>query len=219
VIAGLDNAEVAAGALAEYGDFAAMIDGLNDDAWRAPTRCTGWEVRDVAAHVVGLAADSLSGAVGSRTPDEHAAALRDHTPAELTAQLRESRAVFASFFDGLDDAAWDGASPVPDMTLARGVLGLWFDTHVHADDMRAALGLEPDRGPGLRGAVAFLAYSLTNDGWGPATLALDGMPPREIGSGGPTITGDAYQFMLVATGRADPATLGLDPSVNVYRDH
>ena len=218
MIAGLANAKVGAGCLGAYDDFATLIGGLDDVAWRTPTRCAEWEVRDVAGHVVGLAADSLSGAVGSRTPDEHAAALHDHTPAELAAQLRESHAVFASFFDGLDDAAWEGASPVPDMTLARGVLGLWFDTHVHADDVRAAIGLPPDRGPGLAAVVAFLAYSLTNDGWGPATLALYGMARRNIGEGGPQISGDPHVFMLVATGRAEPATLGLDPSVNVYRD-
>ena len=59
MIAGLTNAEVGGGCIAVYDDFAALIDGLDDDAWRAPTRCTGWEVRDVAAHVVGLAADAL----------------------------------------------------------------------------------------------------------------------------------------------------------------
>jgi uncharacterized protein (TIGR03083 family) len=174
-------------------------------------------VRDVAAHVVGLAADALSGAPGVRTPDDHAAALRGHTAAELAAQLHESRDVFASFFDGLDDAAWEGASPVPEMSLARGVLGLWFDTYVHADDVRAALGREPARGAGLAAAVAFLAYTLTVDGWGPATLKLDGMTPRDIGAGGRLITGDPHEFMLVATGRADPAALDVDPSINVYR--
>jgi uncharacterized protein (TIGR03083 family) len=218
MIAGLTNAEVAGGCIAAYDDFASLIDGLDADAWRTPTRCTGWEVRDVAAHVVGLAADALSGTPGTRTPDEHSTDLRGHAPAELAAQLRESRDVFASFFGGLDDAAWDGASPVPDMSLARGVLGLWFDTHVHADDVRAALGQAPDRGRGLSAAVAFLTYTLTEDGWGPATLKLDGMTPRDIGVGGRLIIGDPYQFVLVATGRAEPASLGVDASINVYRE-
>src|SRR5262249_14327034 len=130
----------------------------------------------------------------------------------------ESRAIFASFFDGLDDAAWEGASPVPEMSLARGVLGLWFDTHVHADDVLAALGRPPDRGPGLGAGVAFIALALTNQGWGPATLAFDGLPQHDVGIGGPSVTGDAYQFLLVGTGRADPATLGLDAAVNIYRE-
>ena len=30
------------------------------------------------------------------------------------------------------------------------------------------------------------------------------------------ITGDPHQFVLVATGRADAATMGLDPEVSIY---
>ena len=66
------------------------------------------------------------------------------------------------------------------------------------------------------GSVAYLARMLALKGWGPATLALDGLPEHDIGAGGRTVTGDPHQFVLVATGRADPATLGLDASVNVY---
>ncbi len=62
-----------------------------------------------------------------------------------------------------------------------------------------------------------MADSLEQRGWGPATLAFDGLDERAIGGqGGPRITGDAFQFVLVGTGRADPSTLGLDPTVNIY---
>jgi len=38
-----------------------------------------------------------------------------------------------------------------------------------------------------------------------------------VGAGkGRRITGDPLEFVLVATGRADPARIGLDPSVNIY---
>jgi len=37
-----------------------------------------------------------------------------------------------------------------------------------------------------------------------------------VSGGGPEITGDALQFALVATGRADAATMGLDPGVSIY---
>ena len=84
------------------------------------------------------------------------------------------------------------------------------------DDVRAALYIEHARGTTLTFAVAVLAVSLTRNGWGPATLALDDTPSIDIGAGGPKITGDPYQFVLAATGRADAATLGLDPSVNIY---
>jgi uncharacterized protein (TIGR03083 family) len=212
------NAELASGIVAAYEDFAELISGLDTDAWHAPTRCTGWEVRDVASHVVGLAADALAGVPGSRTPDEHAAALHEHAPAELAVQLRASLEVFRSFVGALDDAAWNGSSGVPDMTLARGVYGLWFDTWVHLDDARAALGIPPDNGPGLTASAVFVAQRLDEDGWGPATLTLDGMDEIVIGAGGRKITGDPYQFVLVGSGRADPASLGLDSTVNIYRE-
>ena len=38
-----------------------------------------------------------------------------------------------------------------------------------------------------------------------------------VGGGGPTLTGDALAFVLVGTGRADPSSLGLDDTVNIYR--
>jgi len=50
----------------------------------------------------------------------------------------------------------------------------------------------------------------------PATLALDAGGRHDIGGGGREITGDAMQFALVATGRADAATMGLDADVSIY---
>ena len=212
----LANADIGTGLVDAYESLAQLIEGLDDAAWGTPTRCPGWEVRDVAGHVAGLASDALSGAPGSRTADEQAAEMRDHTPAEIAAQLREARAAFHSFFELLDDAAWNAPSGVPDMTLVHGIEALFDDAYVHEDDVRAALGLPANRGPALMGSVAYLARMLALKGWGPATLALDGLPEHDIGAGGRTVTGDPHQFVLVATGRADPATLGLDASVNVY---
>jgi hypothetical protein len=54
-------------------------------------------------------------------------------------------------------------------------------------------------------------------GWGPATVALDGLEEMQIRGGGERITGDALPFLLAATGRIDPAQLGLDDRVNIYR--
>jgi hypothetical protein len=63
-----------------------------------------------------------------------------------------------------------------------------------------------------------LADLLTHAGWGPATLALDGLEEFSVsGGGGQRVTGDPLSFVLVATGRLDPSELGLDPAVNVYR--
>lgn len=212
----LTHDDLANGLLAEYESLAQLADGLDAAAWATPTRCTGWEVRDAIGHVAGLAADAASGNPGGRTAEEQAAAVRVHTPAEVAAQLRETSAALRSLVEVLDTAAWEGPSGVPDLSLAEGVEGLWFDAYMHGDDARAALGMEPDRGPSLAASVAHLARVLTNRGWGPVTLTLDGLPKQDIGAGGRAISGDPYQFVLAAAGRADAAALGLDARVNVY---
>ena len=41
-------------------------------------------------------------------------------------------------------------------------------------------------------------------------------PPRPSARARPTVAGDPLEFVLVATGRRDPGTLGLDGTVNIY---
>jgi uncharacterized protein (TIGR03083 family) len=42
-------------AATEYRRFADLLAGLDAEQWRAPTVCTGWDVRAVAAHCLGMA--------------------------------------------------------------------------------------------------------------------------------------------------------------------
>jgi uncharacterized protein (TIGR03083 family) len=207
---------VSKGALAEYDAFADLIESLNDSEWDAPSRCSGWQVRDVAGHVTGLAEDTAAGVPGSRNGDEEAASTRHESPAGMAARLRTAVATLRALVESLDDAAWAGPSGLPDLTLGEGVLTLWFDTYVHADDIRTAVGRPVDRGSGLEASVAYLAPEIAKKGWGPATLALDGIGRYDIKGGGREITGDPHQFVLVATGRADASTMGLDPEVSIY---
>jgi uncharacterized protein (TIGR03083 family) len=212
----LSRTHVSNGCLTQYEAFAELIEGLSDEEWNAAARCAGWQTRDVAGHVVGLAEDTAAGVPGSRNADEEAASVRHETPAGAAAHLRTAIASVCALFDVVDDAAWDGPSGVPDLTLGEGVLTLWYDTYLHADDIRNAIGQPSERGDGLDATVAYLAGRLTAKGWGPATLALDGVGRQDVSGGGPEITGDALQFALVATGRAEAATMGLDPDVNIY---
>jgi uncharacterized protein (TIGR03083 family) len=212
----LERTDVARGAIDEYASFAALIESLDTAAWDAPTRCDGFLVRDVAGHVVGLAEDVVRGVPGSRNAEEEAASVRGDSPAQVAARLRAALASIEPLLAALDDDAWNGPSGVPDLTFGRGVLTLWYDAFVHADDIRAALDRPSDRGPGLPACVEYLAGELTSRGWGPATLRLDGVPSHDVGDGGREITGDPLQFVLVATGRAEPSTMGLEPGVSIY---
>ena len=212
----LERTDVARGAIDEYESFAALIAALDDRQWDAPTRCAGFLVRDVAGHVVGLAEDVVKGVPGSRNADEEAASVRGDAPARVAARLRAAITSIQPLLDALDDDMWNGPSGVPDLSFGRGVLTLWYDAFVHADDIRAAIGRAPERGPGLEASIEYLAGELTTREWGPATLAFDGLPRHDVGTGGREITGDALQFVLVATGRATPATMGLEPGVSIY---
>ncbi|MCX5208643.1 maleylpyruvate isomerase family mycothiol-dependent enzyme [Kitasatospora sp. NBC_00240] len=212
----IGKAHVTEGLATEYAAFAELVAQLDAAAWSAPTRCTGWQVRDVVGHVTGTAIDSADGTIGARTPDQQARALRDSTPQELAAALGAAAARLGTAFDGFDDARWATVLPRTGRTVLNGVLTLWYDTFVHADDIRAALGQPSGRGPGLAAGVHWLRSELDRLERGPATLKLTGLETLEIGSGGPVVGGDPLQFLLVATGRLDPALLGLDESFNVY---
>jgi uncharacterized protein (TIGR03083 family) len=213
----LTPAQVVTGMLREYESFACLIGSLSPAQWQTPTRCRGWAVRDVAAHVAGNAADSARAAAGTRTPDEQARDLRQQLPAELAARLSAAAAELCSLLQGLGSRVWERPSSVPGRTIGNGLLTLWYDAYVHDDDIRSVLGQPSQRGPGLEASVLWLRTELERKGWSGARLLLDGMGDITVGAGGPDVRGDPLRFVLVATGRADPAELGLDEHVNVYR--
>jgi uncharacterized protein (TIGR03083 family) len=220
----LPRDEVIAGLNDEHERFEALIRSLDDRAWQTPTRCEGWTCADVAAHVTGTLAEIVAGrldGIGSpetiqRTVDER----RGRSQHEVADELRDAAKLGKDITAGIDDAIWAGpAGGDLDLTMGEGVEGLWYDAWVHGHDIRAAAGLPEERGPGLRASVFHAADLLAKQGWGPATLALDGMEEIPVGGGSDErrITGDPVDFVLVATGRKDPATLGLDETANVYR--
>ncbi len=217
----LSRTEVVPGLLAELEAFGELIGPLDEAAWAQPTRCQGWAVADVAAHVIGSMADVVSGQLeGLGSPEATArevAERKGRNPAELAQELVSVTKLASDLGAAFDDASWE--TPAPGGyggTLGQGVEALWYDTYLHADDIRAALGRESVRGPGLRASVHHVAFELGKLGWGPATLALDGIEPVSVGPGGTTHTGDALEFVLVATGRADPKALGPEAPLDIY---
>jgi uncharacterized protein (TIGR03083 family) len=207
------------GLMTEYEDFAVFVRTLDDAQWNAASRCSGWTVGDIARHVVGTATDVAGGVVGTHTPEEEAAMRAGRTQAEIADELEEALGTLRNLGAVIDDNAWDGPSPVPELTMRQGILALAYDVYVHTDDIRAAAGLPPRHGGfGLDASVEYLADELDKRSWGPASLALDGVEKVDVGGGGDTVTGDAMQFVLAATGRGDPAAVGLDNSVNIYAD-
>jgi uncharacterized protein (TIGR03083 family) len=217
----LPRDEVVTGLIAELEAFEALVRSLDDAQLRVSSRCAGWTAGDVAAHVIGQLADVTAGRFdGLGTPEVTAREVDDrrgNTSAELADELAACTKLAVEILATFDDAVWSGPSPAGSGTLGDGVEGLWFDACLHADDIRDAIGLPSEYSSGARVSVSHLAAVLTDQGWRPATLALDGVEEFPVSGGGPAVSGDVLRFVLAATGRADPAALGLDETVNVYR--
>lgn len=206
----------------EVGRFEELIRSVDARDWDRPSRGDGWSAGDVAKHVVGQFADVVAGrfdglgsdAVTQREVDERAG----RGPNEVADELAEIRPSLAALLAMFDDDAW--ATPAPGGaagTLGQGVEALWSDMVLHADDIRAAAGRTAPADVDTKPAASHIADILTQQGWKPATLALDGLEEFEVSGGGGRMTGAPWPFVLAATGRGDPSALGFDETVNIYR--
>ena len=219
----LPRDEVVKGFNDEMAAFATLARSLDEAGWRAPTRCVGWSAGDLVGHVAATLTAVGSGEFdGLGTPEvteRHVAERRARSAGEVIAELTEASALAATLLGAFDEDAWSGPAPAGvATTIGAGVEALWYDAYLHGDDIRAAVGRPSVGGDGLRAALSHIADILTDQGWGPAVLALDGQDRFLVGSGpGREVTGDPLTFVLAATGRTDPAPLGLDETVNIYR--
>jgi uncharacterized protein (TIGR03083 family) len=214
---------VVPGMTAEYSTFAQLVGGLSADQWGVPSRCGTWTTADVAAHVVGQLADVValrldglgSPEATSRQVDER----RGRAPEELARELEASLEIAGVLAASFDDDGWNAPPPGGSAgSVGFGLESLWFDTYVHADDIRAALGRPSVPRPGTQVSLSHISQVLSDQGWGPGELALDHEEVFPVsGGGGRRVTGDPFAFILAATGRGDPPSLGLDESVNIYR--
>jgi uncharacterized protein (TIGR03083 family) len=217
----VDQTTVLQGISDELRAFAELIGSLSEEDLKTPSRCAGWTVADIAGHVVGTVVDITQGrlegqgtaAVTQRQADERSG----HSAQALSNELEGAAPVLSSLLASLPEEAWDG--PAPDDSghkLSFAVEAIWYDTYLHGDDIRDALGLASVRGAGLSCAVNHVAGYLEFRKWGSVTLELNGMERIEIGGGGSEITGDPLEFVLAATGRLNPSIIGLDATIDVY---
>ncbi len=226
----LPRTEVTTGLLEELERFKGLVQGLTPAEWATVSRCDGWTVGDVAAHVIGGMADVAAFRLEwLGTPEVTARQVyerKGRSPAELADELGAAIKATADLLDAFNDEAWSMQAPGGfDFTLGEGVEALWHDASLHGDDILRALGRPSERGDGMKASVSHIADVLSREGWGPAVLALDGLPEfaikrsanGSVGNGGSRFTGDALAFVYAATGRADPEPLGLDESANIYR--
>jgi uncharacterized protein (TIGR03083 family) len=191
---------------AELADFLAT---LRPDQWDAPSLCTGWRVRDVAAHLISYDehgnADLLRNFVRARfRPGRlNDVARRDYdtlTPDELVAFLRahlQPRGV----------------------TAARGGgVGL-VDALIHHQDIRRPLGL-PRTIPAerLRYALPFAVTAPPLRGlWHGRGVRLVADDVGWVRGRGPEARGDAEAVLMVLAGRRGVAAELTGPGADVLR--
>jgi uncharacterized protein (TIGR03083 family) len=215
---------VVPGMVAEYGAFADLLADMSPEQWESQTRCSGWRVADVAAHVVGQLSDvSALRLDGLGTPEVTARQVderRGRTAGDLAEELRATTKTATDLVEAFDEDAFNAEGPQGNgQTLGFGLESLWFDTYLHADDILAAVGRSTTDTAGLAPSVSHISQVLTQQGWGPATIELDGLDAFAVSGGDQDrqIGGDPMQFILVATGRIDASSMDLDPTVNIYR--
>lgn len=213
----LTRERTTAGLLREYRSFADLLATLDMSMWVRATRCAGWQVRDVAAHVVGQAIDTVTGASGTRSAEEQAASLRAESPLSLAAQMREIVQSAARLVAAFDDDIWARPSPLPRLTVGRAIHALLMDAYVHADDIRDAIDQPSDLGDGLSDSVDFVLDALSRDPIAAADPCLVRLLALPAGAFTKESGTDAHEFLLAATGRRDPRKLGLPETVNIFR--
>jgi uncharacterized protein (TIGR03083 family) len=155
--------------------LAAMLADLSDDQWRARSRCAGWSVQDVVAHLVGVnvfwRASIVAGLAGTptrvlvnfdpaATPQLMIEPMRVLAPAVVLAQLVESNEGLFDAVADLDDDGWSMLAESPAGHLPIRLIAhhaLW-DAWVHERDIAYPLGIstatEPDE---LRSALRYAA--------------------------------------------------------------
>jgi len=143
------------------GERATFFDIVHDPAnWRAPTRCAGWEVRDMVGHMIdvteGYLANFDRARKGEEAPapygllvmgeklNEHAQAFRSLSREAAISRLKTASDKMLSLFDALTDEEWGGFTV---MHPYMGPLPAFFypaahimDYGVHTWDMQWGLG-------------------------------------------------------------------------------
>lgn len=141
-----------------------LLAELDDEEWRSPSRCDGWSVQDVVAHLVGVNAfwESSIAAGLAGTPSRVLAAfdpaahpprmiepMRTLGPQEVLEQLVQSDDGFLGALAPLDDAGWSTAAESPAGHVEIRFLAqhaLW-DGWIHERDVAIPLDREPAREP------------------------------------------------------------------------
>jgi uncharacterized protein (TIGR03083 family) len=180
--------------------LASILATLDDDQWATPSRCGGWSVQDVVAHLVGVTtfwqASVAAGRHGTpttilanfdpaATPPMMVAPMRSLAPVEVLDRLTAADDGFLGAIADLDEDGWATLAEAPPGHMPVRLVcahALW-DSWVHERDIVLPLGLSPtveadEVGLCLRYSAALgPAFALPAGTASPGTFTVDARDP------------------------------------------
>lgn len=170
----LDKSAVLTGLFAVWDDIEALLAGLSEPQWRAPSPLPGWDVKAVVAHMIGT--ESFLAGIAAPQPDIDVSTLAHvrndvgvmnecwvrHLSAHADADVLESfRAITADRREALTSLSgeeWDAVTMTPTGpdSYGRFMRVRVFDCWMHEQDIRVALE-RPPSDEALAGPAASLA--------------------------------------------------------------
>ena len=156
-----DPGDVAAPLVRQRTRLAEIVSTFTDEQWSAPSRCAGWSVRDVIAHLAGInplyAMSAVAGLAGNPTRvmpyfDPAVSPLRmlediaSLSPAEVLALFVSSNAELFATVEALDDGGWStvAESPLGEVSIRLLMSHALWDSWIHERDILIPLGIEPE---------------------------------------------------------------------------
>jgi uncharacterized protein (TIGR03083 family) len=228
----IDHATAMRLAATEYGRALAALRALEPSDWKRPTNCELWDVREMACHVLGMAAmiasplelRRQSKAASKRSANGGAwidaltalqVSERDSlTPEQIVSELEKTgpkaakgrRRIpgLARRLKTLPPKQTDGLEPWKLGYLTEVILTR--DPWMHRMDIAAATEREPELTASHDGViVADAATEWATRHGQPCTLTLTGPAGGQwtFGTGGPELEFDAIEFCRLIAGRAD----------------
>lgn len=206
--------------------FLTELRRLPPDAWRAPTDCAPWQVRDIAAHVLGWAEAVVSPAEMTRQVRRavrrrgelrtlvdvqnqvQVEERRDLEPAELVRRLEEMLPRFLAMRRRLGMFL----RPIPFYSGLLGFTSLGFvantvftrDLLVHRIDIARAVGAEPDVGPDEVRTLSDCLKEWARRSGADVTIRVAGPAGGDFSAGAgkaATVTGETTELCRILSGR------------------
>src|SRR3954469_11918861 len=160
----LDKSDVLKGLFAVWDDLEALLGGLSEPDWQAPSALAGWDVKAVASHIIGT--ESFLQGINPPAPDIDVSVLAHvrndigvmnecwvrqlsgESDAQVLQRFREITATRRKVLEGLSDDEWNAVNltPAGPDSYGRFMRIRVFDCWMHEHDVREAVRRSPTDG-------------------------------------------------------------------------